>query len=57
MKLPDMKYAERTSKGNQTKFGGLNHTMGAGDGEIWDMRNLTSDHAPVLSTQIGRAHV
>ena len=54
MKLPDMKYAERTSKGNQTKFGGLNHTMGAGDGEIWDMRNLTSDHAPVLSTRTKR---
>ena len=50
MQLPDMKYRESVRNGMQSKFGGLNHTLGAGDGEI-DMRNMTSDHAPVLSTR------
>lgn len=48
MKLPSMKYADRITKGKQVKFGGLNHTMGAGDGEIWDMRNMTGDYFPLL---------
>lgn len=33
----------------QAQFGGLNHTKGATDGDIYDMRNMTSDHYPVLS--------
>lgn len=54
MKLPSMRYADGIAKGKQIKFGGLNHTKGAGDGEIFDMRNLTGDHAPILSTRAGR---
>lgn len=49
MRLPDMKYADRITKSKQVKFYGLNHTLGAGEGELWDMRNLTGDHYPVLS--------
>lgn len=56
MKLPSMKYADGITKGKQIKFAGLNHTAGAGDGEIFDMRNLTSDHAPVLSTRAERLY-
>lgn len=54
MKLPSMKFADGINKSKQVKFGGLNHTAGAGDGELWDMRNLTSDHHPVLSSRPGR---
>ena len=54
MKLPSMKFADGISKSKQVKFGGLNHTMGAGDGELWDMRNMTGDHYPVLSSRPGR---
>ncbi len=46
-----MKYADGIAKSTQIKFGGLNHCTGAGDGELWDMQNMTSDHAPVLATR------
>ena len=49
MKLPGMVYADRIGKSKQLKFGGLAHSLGAEDGELWDMRNMTSDHAPLLS--------
>ena len=49
-----MKYADKLTKGKQLKFRGLNHTIGARDGEIWDMKNLTGDHIPVLATRAKR---
>ena len=54
MKLPNMKYADGIAKGQQIRFGGLNHSLGAGDGELWDMRNLTGDHYPLLSSRAPR---
>lgn len=54
MKLPNMRYADGITKGQQVQFGGLNHNLGAGDGELWDMRNLTSDYAPLLATRAPR---
>lgn len=45
-KIPN---ANKLLKSYQVNYGGLNHTIGAGDGEIYDMRNLSSDHYPVLS--------
>lgn len=54
MELPSMKYADKLTKGKQIKFRGLNHTIGARDGEIWDMQNMTGDHAPVLATRAKR---
>lgn len=54
MKLPRMKFADGITKGKQIKFGGLNHTRGAADGELWDMKNLTSDHYPLLSSRAPR---
>jgi hypothetical protein len=41
----------------QVEFGGLNRGVGASDGELFDMRNLTGDHAPVLAVRGGRAKV
>ena len=54
MELPNMKYADKLTKGKQVRFRGLNHTIGARDGEIWDMENMTGDHAPVLATRAKR---
>lgn len=51
MKLPIMIQDDGIKKGKQTKFGGLNHNLGAGDGELWDMKNLTSDYYPLLATR------
>lgn len=51
MALPTMLYGDGLQKSSQSGFGGLNHTPGAADGEIWDMKNLTSDYAPLLATR------
>lgn len=40
---------EALKQSYQAQFGGLNHRKGATDGDIYDMRNMTSDHYPVLS--------
>ena len=47
--LPQMIYSDGISKSIQTSFGGYNHNLYAGDGEIWDMENMTSTYAPLLS--------
>lgn len=49
MNLPEIPYKSANKKSYQTKFGGYNHTLGASDGEIYDMTNMTSDNYPVLS--------
>ena len=51
MKLPSMKYADGIRKAVQVKFGGYNHNSGAGDGEIYDMKNLSSVNYPLLSVR------
>lgn len=54
MRLPNMKYMDGITKKTQVKFGGLNHSAGAKDGELWDMKNLTGDHYPLLATRSPR---
>ena len=54
MKLPNLIYADGIRKSQQVKFGGLNHNLGAGDGELWDMRNLTGDCYPLLAVRAPR---
>lgn len=49
MTLPKLNNTAALRQSYQVQFGGLNHTKGAADGEIYDMRNMTSDHYPVLS--------
>lgn len=51
MKLPGVVYSDGIVKGLQTRFNGLNHTLGAGDGELWDMENLTGDYFPLLASR------
>lgn len=54
MQLPSMRYAEKYGKGTQVRFRGLKHRLGAGDGELWDMQNMTGDHYPLLATRSKR---
>lgn len=54
MRLPDMKYADRITKNKQIKFGGLNRSAGAADGELQESFNLTSDYAPLIATRAKR---
>lgn len=51
MRLPGIVYSDGIVKGRQTRFNGLNHTLGAGDGELWDMENLTGDYFPLLASR------
>lgn len=47
--LPEMIYSDGIAKRQQIQFGGYNHNRHAGDGEIWDMENMSSDCYPLLS--------
>lgn len=49
--LPEMVYTDGIRKYGQTQFGGYDHRLGAGDGTLWDMKNLTSDLYPLLSAR------
>lgn len=54
MRLPEIPYADGIGKRGQIQFYGLDHNLGAGDGGLWDMANLTSDYYPLLSTRAKR---
>lgn len=47
--LPNIPYPTKHPHTYQVEFRGLNHTLGAADGDIYDMENMTSNHYPVLS--------
>lgn len=49
MSLPYIPQVYAHAKGGQIAFGGINHNLYAGDGEIYDMQNLTSDYFPLLA--------
>ena len=46
--LPGMNDKSIMRPSVQTGFGGINHNLTAGDGEIWDMGNLCSLDFPLL---------
>lgn len=54
MRLPSVQYSDRISKYRQIKFNGLNHNLGAGDGALWDMQNMTGDCYPLLAVRAPR---
>ena len=56
MKLPILN-AQQTSSETIDSFGGLNRSDKIGRGELHDMKNLTSDCAPLLSTRRPRGKV
>lgn len=46
--LRQIPYGDGYGKRLQTEFKGLNHTLGAADGELFDCRNLSSASYPVM---------
>ena len=44
-------YSDGIRQVKQAKFAGLNHNEGAGDGELYSMKNLCSDYYPLLATR------
>lgn len=54
MSLPSMLYGSGIGKYNQTSYGGYNHNLSAMDGQIYDMTNMSSDYAPLLSPRAQR---
>ncbi len=51
MNIEQPKYADGIRQAKQTRFLGLNHNKGAGDGELYSMKNLCSDYYPLLATR------
>ncbi len=51
MNIPGPVYSDGIKTGKQMKFAGLNHNEGAGDGELYSMKNLCSDQYPLLATR------
>ena len=51
MRLPAMAYDIGMTATGQTDFGGLDHTPGAGDGALYQMKNLTGADFPLLSSR------
>ena len=53
MKLPTMTELN-TYRNSIDVFGGYNHNLRIGDGEFYDMKNLSSDNYPILSPRKSR---
>lgn len=51
MQYEQPQYSDGIVKGKQSRFGGLNHNEGAGDGALFQMRNLCSDYYPLIATR------
>ena len=57
MRLPMMSDKAIMRPAVMTRFGGINHNLNAGDGEIYDMRNLSSREYPLLTPRTKRGVV
>ena len=55
--LPTYRYSDNIKKSYQDRFYGYKHTLGCGDGEIYDEQNMTSDHFPVMSPRERRQYI
>ncbi len=49
--LPTLKYKDGIRKTTQIKLQGYDHNLGAQDGTLWDMQNMTGERYPLLSTR------
>jgi hypothetical protein len=52
--LPEIKYRDGIKRSRQTGFGGLDRRAAAGDGSIRFMRNMTTDHYPLMGARAER---
>ena len=55
--LPRLPAADGIKKHISTVFKGYDHRLGAGDGTLWDMENLTGDYYPLLGSRKPRYSV
>ena len=55
--LPSMVNVSKITRSLQTEFGSYNHTDSAMNGDIYDMKNLSSDKFPLLSVRKKRTTV
>jgi hypothetical protein len=55
--LPSVPYQDGIRKARTEVFAGYDHNIGAGDGTIWDEKNMTSDYYPVMGTRAPRYSV
>lgn len=55
--LPNMRYSFSTQSSVQRSFGGLNRRIGAVDGDICDMFNLTGDEFPLVTPRAPRREI
>lgn len=51
MRLPKLTYTSKLNKTTQVQFGGMQQSLGARDGTIWNMTNMTGDNYPLLTTR------
>ena len=56
-KLPRMIYGLGKRERLQVAFGGYRHTENCGDGEFYDMQNMSCEHYPVLSSRRPRQYI
>ena len=56
-KLPKMPYNSGIGKLTQVQFGGLRHHINCGDGECFDMQNLTAENYPLVSVRKKRGNL
>ena len=49
--LPSLPYSGGLNQFQISSFSGYDHRLAAQNGYIWDMQNLTGDHAPVLASR------
>ena len=52
--LPSVNYSSGIQKWRQVQFGGYNHNLYAQDGELYDMKNMSSRLSPLLSPRLQR---
>lgn len=50
MYLPWMRYSARIPEYEQASFRGIDRNKASSDGSIYDMRNISTDDFPLLST-------
>lgn len=56
-KLPKLPYDDRITRSVQQNFGGYQHNRGVYDGNLYDMKNLSSDQYPLLGPRRPRVSV
>ena len=54
MKLPEIATRSSLRPSVQTAFGGLNHNLSAGDGELYAMENMSGREFPLLTPRLRR---